>query len=257
MRRAGNRSRRPASVSAWPAWRRWMVRGGLCGLLAALCLVGYQWVPSAVAGLMTVRHVSIAGTARLDRQDILALLNVSGESSLLLLDRSRLEKQVEAHPWVASASVGRALPHTLSVIVVERKRAAVVRDADGDVFVDDEGVVLTPVSDAPTGYLPTLVGLSAAKLLEGDRATQARVRPALDFAECLHRRFGRAVTVDLGDARFLSGHTDTHVVLANHDFRQAWQQYLNLESVLPEGHHRRPHEIDLRFVGQLIVRQKG
>ena len=255
MRRDRNRSRRP--TSALTVWRRWLFRGGLCGLLAALCLVGYQWVPSAVAGLMTVQHVSIAGTARLDRRDILALLNLPGDSSLLLLDRSRLEKQVEAHPWVASASVGRALPHTLSVIVVERKPAALVRAADGAVFVDNEGVVLTPASDVPTGRLPTIVGFSAAKLLEGDRATQDRVRKGLEFAECLHRRFGRAVTVDLGDARFLSGHTDMRVVLVKDDFRHAWQQYLNLESYLSEGHHPRPHEIDLRFVGKLIVRQKG
>ncbi len=255
MRRGRNRSRRP--MSAWPVWRRGLLRGVLSGLLLALCLVGYEWVPSAMAGLTTVRHVSIAGIARLDRQDILALLNLPAESSLLGLDRSRLEQQVEAHPWVASASVGRALPHTLSVIVVERTPAALVRHADGAWVVDGEGVVLTSASGPPTGYLPTFVGLAGAKLLKGDPTTQDRVRKALDFAECLRRRFGRAVTVDLGDARFLSGHTDTLVFLVKDEFRHAWQQYLNLESSLPEGVHQRPHEIDLRFVGKLIVRQKG
>ncbi len=255
MRNGGNRSRRRMSASL--AWRRWLLRCGLSGLLVGLCLTGYEWVPSAVAGLTTVRHVSIAGTMRLDRRDILALLDLPEESSLLLLDRSQLEKQVEAHPWVASASVGRALLHTLSVIVVERKPAALVRHADGALFVDNEGVVLAPAPDGPTGRWPTLVGLSEATLLEGDPVTRARVRKGLDFAECLHSHFGRAVTVDLGDAGFFSGQTDTFVFLVNDEFRQAWQQYLTLEPSLLEGRHPGPYEIDLRFVGKLIVRQKG
>ncbi len=249
------RNRRRTSASS--LWRRWLLRVGLSGLLAALCLGGYAWMPSAVAGLMTVRHVSIAGTARLDRRDILALLDLPEESSLLWLDRSRLEQQVEAHPWVASASVGRALPHTLSVIVAERTPAALARHADGTFIVDADGVVLASASDAPMDDVPTIVGLSAANLLEGDSATRARVRKGLDFAECLHRRFGRDVTVDVGDARFLTGRTATRVFLANDEFRSAWQQYLTLESSLPEAWAQRPHEIDLRFVDTLIVRQKG
>ncbi len=244
-------------TSASSVWRQWLLRGGLSGLLVALCLVGYERVPSAVAGLMTVQHVSVTGTARLERRDILALLNLPGESSLLWLDRARLARQVEAHPWVASASVGRALPHTLSVVVEERQPAALVHHADGTVLVDREGVVLAPASDMPTGGLPTVVGLSSATLLEGDRATRDRIRRGLDFAECLRRRFGHAVTVDLGEVGFMSGHTDSHVFLVHDEFQNAWQQYLDLEPSLPEGRAQRPYEFDLRFVGKLIVRQKG
>jgi len=124
------RATRGRRTSASSVCRRWLLRGVLSGLLVALCLVGYEWVPSAVAGLMTVQHVSITGATRLDRRDILALLDLPGASSLLWLDRAQLARQVEAHPWVASASVGRALPHTLSVVVVERQPAAWVRHAN-------------------------------------------------------------------------------------------------------------------------------
>lgn len=252
MTSGGTRSRRRTSASS--VCRRWLLRGGLSGLLVALCLVGYEWVPSAVAGLMTVQHVSITGATRLDRRDILALLNLPGASSLLWLDRAQLTRQVEAHPWVASASVGRALPHTLSVVVVERQPAAWARHADGTVLVDKDGVVLLPALDVPAEDLPTLVGLASAPLLEGDPATRERIRRGLDFAECLRDRFGRPVTVDLGDARFLSGYTDSHVFLVNDAFQDAWRQYLGLESVLREGRDQGPYEFDLRFAGKLIVR---
>ncbi len=245
--------RRPSA----PVWRSRLLRCGVFGLLVTLCVVSYEWVPSALAGLMTVQHVSIAGTARIDRRDILSLLELPEESSLLLLDRSRLTRQVEAHPWVASASVGRALPHTLSVIVVERKPAMLVPHAGGAWLVDKEGVALVFESDVPVGRLPTLVGLSAVKLLEGDRATQERARRGLDFAERLRRRFGRAVTVDLGDTRFMAGQTGPLVFLVNDAFRPAWRQYLALEPSLRDGLHQGPHEIDLRFAGKLIVRKKG
>ncbi len=268
MRRNGHRvqARRPAPPARrWPWQWRWSARAGLTGLLAAAAVAGYHWAPPALAGLMTVRHVSIAGTARLERREILELLALSGDSSLLWLDRARLERRVETHPWVASASVGRVLPHTLSVIVAERKPAAWARDGDAGVLVDEEGVALTPSPSSPpsssTGLLPTFVGLSPAKLLAGDRATRERVRKGLDFAEGLRRRFGRVESVDFTGAGFLSGRAGARVVLATDDFREAWRRYLDLESALLDGPLpipiQNPQEIDLRFVGKLIVRQKG
>lgn len=249
------RSRRFRQSSS--TWKWWMVRYGVFAGLVILGLVSYQWVPSAVAGWTSIQHVSISGTDRIDRRDILSLLALPEDSSLLSVDLATLERKVAAHPWVASASVGRALPHTLAVIVVERKPAAVLPHVGGELFLDKEGVVLSIASDMPTGRFPRLVGLPAVKLLGGDKATRGRARTGLIFAEHLQQRFGLPVTVDVSDSRFISGRTDAFVFLVKEAFLPMWQQYLRLEPSIREKLHQNPHEIDLRFAGKVIVRKKG
>ena len=238
-------------------WRTRIVQGGLLVILVTLCMVGYQWIPPAVAGWLAIQRVSISGTDRLDRRVVLSLLDLPEDRSLLSVDLSSLERKVEAHPAVASASVGRVLPHTLTVIVVERKPAALFQHAGGTLFLDKEGVVLSLAPDGPVGTLPELVGLSAVKILGGDPATQAQARRGLRFAGHLQRHVGRAVTVDLSDARFMAGKTDGLVFRVMNEFQDTWQPYLDLEPSLRERFREGPHEVDLRFAGKVIVRKEG
>ncbi|MYC28320.1 MAG: FtsQ-type POTRA domain-containing protein [Nitrospira sp. SB0672_bin_25] len=253
MRRE-NRSRRQASSR-----RRWtrMIRGGLLGILVILGMLGYQWLPSAVAGLLSIQRVSISGTERLDRRVVLSLLDLPDDRSLLSVDLSSLEQKVEAHPAVASASVGRVLPHTLTVIVVERKPAALFQHAGGTLFLDKEGVVLSLAPDRPAGTLPELMGLSAVKILGGDLKIQAQAREGLRFAKHLQRHVGPAVSVDLSDARFMVGQTDGLVFRVKNEFKDMWQPYLEVEPSLRERFRQGTYEIDLRFAGKVIVRKKG
>ncbi|MXX10961.1 MAG: FtsQ-type POTRA domain-containing protein [Nitrospira sp. SB0677_bin_15] len=249
-----NRSLRPA-----PARRRWtrMIQGGLAGILIILGMLGYQWLPSAVAGLLSIKRVSISGAERLDRRVVLSLLDLPADRSLLSVDPSSLEQKVEAHPAVASASVGRVLPHTLTVIVVERKPAALFQHAGGTLFLDKEGVVLSLAPDWPVRRLPELIGLSAVKILGGDLKIQAQARKGLRFAKDLQDHVAPAVSVDLSDPRFMVGKTDGLVFRVNNDFQNMWDPYLELEPTLRERFLQGPHEIDLRFTGKVIVRKEG
>ncbi len=243
-----------------PKLRRWWVRlvpGGLLGILVIFCVMGYQWMPSAVAGLLTIEQVSISGTDRLDRRAVLALLELPEDRSLLSVDLSSLERKVEAHPAVASASVGRVLPHTLTVIVVERKPAALFHHAGGTLYLDKEGVALSLAPQIPSGTLPELVGLSAVRLLGGDPEAKAQARRGIRFAEHLQRHVDRAVSVDLNNARFMVGRTDGLIFRVKNEFQDMWQPYLALEPTLRARFPQGAYEIDLRFAGKVIVRKEG
>lgn len=243
-----------------PKSRRWWIRllqGGLLAILVTLCMMGYQRLPSAMAGWLAIERVSIAGTDRLDRGVVLSLLDLPEDRSLFSVDLSSLERKVEAHPWVASASVGRVLPHTLTVIVVERKPAALFQHAGGALFLDEEGVVLSLAPDVQAETLPELVGLSAVKILGGDPETKAQARRGLRFAKHLQRHVGRVVTVDLDNTRFMAGKTNGLVFRVRNEFQDMWQPYLELEPSLRERFRQGSHEIDLRFAGKVIVRKEG
>ena len=251
----GNRFLRQAPKSRRRRIR--LAQGGLVVILVTLCMVGYQWMPSAVAGLLTIQRISISGTDRLDRLVVLSLLDLPEDRSLFSVDLSSLERRVESHPWVASASVGRVLPHTLTVIVVERKPAALFQHAGGTLYLDKEGVVLSLAPDVRAATLPELVGLSAVKILGGDPETKARARRGLRFARHLQRHVGRGVTVDLDNTRFMTGKTDGLVFRVRNEFQDMWQPYLDLEPSLRERFRQGSHEIDLRFAGKVIVRKEG
>ncbi len=234
-----------------------MIQGVLVGILVTLGMLGYQWLPSAVAGLLSIERVSISGTDRLDRRVVLSLLDLPADRSLLSVDLSSLEQKVATHPAVASASVGRVLPHTLTVVVVERKPAALFHHAGGTLFLDKEGVVLSLAPDRSVGTLPELTGLSAVKILGGDLKVQAQARKGLRFAKHLQGHVGPAVSVDLSDPRFMVGKTDGLVFRVKNDFQHMWHPYLELEPALRERFRQGPHEIDLRFAGKVIVRKEG
>ncbi len=234
-----------------------MIQGGLLGILVTLGIMAYQWIPSAMAGLLSIERVSISGTDRLDRRVVLSLLDLPENRSLLSVDLSRLEQKVEAHPAVASASVGRVLPHTLTVIVVERTPAALFQHAGGTLFLDREGVVLSLALDRPAGTLPELMGLSGVQILGGDPEIQAQARNGLRFAKHLQRHVGPAVSVDLSDARFMVGRTDGLFFLVKNEFKDMWQPYLEVEPSLRDRFRQGTYEIDLRFAGKVIVRKKG
>lgn len=234
-----------------------MISVGLLGILVTFSMMGYQWIPSAVAGWLAIQRVSISGTDRLDRRVVLSLLDLPEDRSLLSVDLSSLEKKVAAHPAVASASVGRVLPHTLTVIVVERKPAALFQHAGGTLFLDKDGVVLSLAPDMPAGTLPELMGLSVVKILGGDPETQAQARRGIRFAKHLQSHIGHAVSVDMSATRFMVGTTDGLVFRVKNEFQDMWQPYLDLEPSLREQFRQGPHEIDLRFAGKVIVRKKG
>jgi hypothetical protein len=101
------------------------------------------------------------------------------------------------------------------------------------------------------------MGLSAVKILGGNPETQAQARRGLRFAKHLQRHVGLAVSVDLSDARFMVGKTDGLVFRVKNEFQDMWQPYLDLEPSLRERFRQGPHEIDLRFAGKVIVREKG
>ena len=130
-RRKKNQSLRAATAKV--AWFRRVI---MLGLMAMIGMASYDLVPKVMAGWTTIHHVSISGVKLMKRGEILSLLALPPEESLWTIDPNMLEARLEAHPRIASASVGRALPHTLAVVIGEREPAAAVQHAGGQLFVD-------------------------------------------------------------------------------------------------------------------------
>jgi cell division protein FtsQ len=123
---------------------------------------------------LVVDNIEVEGRTTTDIATILAALGAHAGTPILAVSPTRAKEQLEALPWVRSASIERRLPGTLHVRLVERKPLAVWQHDGKQELIDRDGTVI-PVTDLSRfAKLPTVVGA-------GYRHRAGR-RPALESA---------------------------------------------------------------------------
>lgn len=132
-------------------------------------MAGLAWWASHSA-LFRLRTLQVSGQSQLARGEVLRLSGLDHDTNVLWLSVTVVERRIERSPWVASASVHRDLPGTVSIRVVERTPvAALAAPGDGGwLLVAGDGTVLAETAEDPR--LPLLFA--------GHDAVQVGARPA-------------------------------------------------------------------------------
>ena len=140
----------------------------------ALAVFGCAAVVGGTIGILhspltRVRQVSVQGEGHTSRQTVLRASGLVRHPLMIDVDTGRLERRLEALPWVGRATVARNWPSTISISLHERVPAAVASTTGGDwALIDSTGHVLlrsTGSAGAPTAPprlrapVPTLRGL--------------------------------------------------------------------------------------------------
>jgi len=226
-------------------------------MLVGLVLVGfvtYQQVPSALAGLITIQQVTVSGLDHVLRREISTLLALPPDATLLSVDGDELQRRVEVHPWVAEATVGRLLPHTLTVVVRERQPAALFKHAGGRLVLDKEGIVLSIASDDAFPHLPVLSGINVVPLLEGNPAQRDRMRKGIQAAQLVGEHVESGIRVVLDHPQYVEVMAGKVIFQFSQDLDASWQRYVTLKPRIQARLPGSRQEIDLRFAGKVIVR---
>jgi len=103
-----------------------------------------------------VRTVKVTGLHVLTSDQVIAAAGIKHGSPLIRLDTAAVQRRVEHLPDVASASVSRSFPSTVTITVVERVPVGVVKVSAGYVLVDKTGDQYRTVGKRPT-TLPLFV----------------------------------------------------------------------------------------------------
>ncbi len=155
-------------------------------------IVGVTLILGAVSGIswgvyryarttprFSVKEISIEGTKRLSREDILAASGLTTGENLFALDVEAAQNALVQSPWIERAQVVRNLPNRVSIQVHERAaRAALV--LQGRTFLVDEAGV--PFKEAGLGDprdLPLITGLSVDRLRRDRALEEERLRDIL------------------------------------------------------------------------------
>jgi len=215
-------------------------------LLAGLGLGFALWfgLPRLLRGLdfFRVRRVEIAGLQYLDPASVIGALKLSPKASVFD-DPAPLARRVLAMPGVRKAEVGRRLPGTLAVDLVEATPVALASRGDGLVLLDGRGRVLPfdPLRSAPDLPLAAngdpVATTVLARVRESNPDLFARIGAAW--------RVGPDVVLEVGGRRLWFG-----AQVSAEDIRAV----MAVEQALART-GRSYQELDGRFAGQVIVRR--
>lgn len=250
--------RRSRTAIDWRLLRRVVPAGGAVLLLGSLYWL-YQdgWFGrqaealqqaalEATAGLgLRIEEVLVEGRARTDGEEILTRLGLVVGRPILAVDPAAARAELEALPWVQSASVERQLPGTIYIRLTEREPLALWQEQGVIRVIDRDGGIIPGVEPRRFAHLPLVVGPDAP-------AHAAKLIAVMNSEPDLRQRVTAAVRV--GGRRWnvqIEGRID--VRLPEADTAAAWSQLARIER--QQGLLSRDVIIiDLRLPDRLVVR---
>lgn len=232
-----------------------------CALVAGALYFVTDRVLSAES--LTISKITVTGTSRIPRGEVVALLDGLRGANMLTADLTTWRRKLLESPWVADAAIRRVFPGTLSVAISERQPLGVGRIDNNLYLVDQRGVVIDEYGPNYAELdLPIIDGLAAHGNADGMLVDEMRAALAGRFLSELARRpdlAKRVSQIDVSDAHdaVVILKDDTVLVRVGEDnFVDRLQSYLDLAEVL----HDRIADIDyvdLRFGDRVYVRPQG
>ncbi len=136
--------------------------------------------------LFRVREVEIEGYRRIPRETLLSLLTIEGMPNLFTLRLREVAKGLESHPWIEHVKVRKVFPDRIWVEVVERKPIAILQ-LEELYYIDDKGVIFSPLGDTDRYNFPFLTGLNRETLEKNPEEANCLIMKALELLRIAER----------------------------------------------------------------------
>jgi len=215
---------------------------------AALAQAVDRIVGTTAAFGLVVSNIEVEGRETTDTATVMAALSAARGTPILSVSPHRAKQQLEALPWVRSATIERRLPGTLFVRLVERRPLAVWQHGGIQQLIDQEGALIAVDDLSRFARLPIVVGDDAAAnaaaliaMLGSEPELASRVTAAV-------RVGGRRWNLRIDDA--------IDVLLPEEGAETAWSRLAELEraNALLK---RDVQTVDLRLSDRLVLRVNG
>jgi len=165
--------------------------------------VAHFLMASPEMALVHPQQLELSGNQYVSRAAVLEVFAPDRGRSVLRVPLDLRHRQLEAIPWVARASVRRALPNRIQVEITERVPVAFLRHGTELALIDGEGVILERPLEADFNF-PVVTGVPAQ--MPVDQRAQ-RMKLFTDFLEQINQvkpgASAQISEVDLADARDL------------------------------------------------------
>lgn len=148
---------------------------GILFCLGFLSVMGYR--TATASAFFDVKAIDVRGVTRASKDDIERIVKLQTQKSgVWNADLSEIKTDVEKLMFVKSAVVSRVLPDGLRVSVTERVPRVVVRLKAGDVWTDEDSVMLGSVAESEARPPFVLRGWDESKGEKSAKENQERVK---------------------------------------------------------------------------------
>jgi len=207
-----------------------------------------------------LRAISVRGASRLAAGDVARATGLARSAELTAVEPASVEKQLEAHAWIAGARALRLPTGTLLVAVTEMVPVALVSAGTPAQawLVDANGTPFSPAGADANDALPRIVTAGAVE----PNAPNEAIAEAAQLAHQLPR-FGLTQTAEIAiaaadDPRGFTLRLDglaTRIVLGREDLDAKLRKLARLLAAeVPEIGEAM--ELDLRFADQAVLRNE-
>jgi cell division protein FtsQ len=193
--------------------------------------------------------ITVEGREYVERDAILAALNVQSGDSLLGIDLQAARKRLEAIDWVASATVERRLPDTLYVTMKERRAVAIWQNGNEYTLIDRHGRTVRASRMPPGAEKLLLLGGPGAPEHVGELLLLLAYEPTIT------KRLRAAVWVGQRRWNLVLGN-DTEIWLPEEDAVDALHRSAKLEES-DKLLSREFGVVDMRLPDKLYLRKRS
>lgn len=128
-----------------------------------------------------VREVELLTVGPANKEEVIRRANIKTGTNIFLLDLGEVRKNVERDPWVASATVSRALPDKIQIRYEQQKPVAIL-SLDSMYYLNAAGVPFTKLEKGASLEYP-LIHVDSTNRPED--LNPKRLQNALDFLRAL------------------------------------------------------------------------
>ncbi|MCP9464282.1 MAG: FtsQ-type POTRA domain-containing protein [Nitrospira sp.] len=245
---------------------RWT--GAMIGVVVTLWLItlGVSNAGPFLERLFEIQDVTVDGLHRLDRQEILDLVQLAPRTPLYRVSTVDIQGRVEAHPWIKQATVALLPLHELHISVVERLPGALVQVGKEIFLVDQEGQVLAPWhpregEPSSEELLPVVSGVDRKGLLEGAESVRRAIVAGIELADSVRQTYSGPLHVNVADPTNLIvsvGGTRFH--FGEEGRNEQWERFQQVKRVVRELEavgEGDVSDVDLRYENRVVVRERG
>ena len=221
---------------------------GLLGVVGAWS----AWQRVFASDRLRVGKLEVRGSHFLSEGEVRELVGPAVGESILALDIDALKARLRSSPWVADATVTRALPDTVRVEIRERVPLALA-ELDRLYLMDQDGGLIDIYGPRTGAFdLPIVRGLASVE--EDSRRERARRAGALlaDLGE-LGAEISEVFVEPTGDLRVVLRGAGEVLLFGEPPYRARLVTFLSLRRELAE---RAPNaeRFDLRFRGRIFAK---
>lgn len=175
--------------------------GSRIGLLALLVwLVVASVNAMAQSNPFPVKRIEVHGTQRLDQAELVELSGIEAGQNMFKLGLKTICQRLSSNPWVASVSVQRFFPGTVSIRVVERNPVAVL-NIGLLYYLDEQAQPFKPLGFGDRLDYPVVTGLNEDQLTNDPDGSRVVLESACKLLESI-QQYGSFIQGDLSEIHF-------------------------------------------------------